>query len=274
MRASSDVATPLRATTTALGALALSLIRSDALAAPRWVDRPITLPRLVFAGDVGIGLGRQDFPNPAGDAVGPGLNVEGALGVTDNVELGLRTGFRLTDDARAVGADGYGRTLWTETWGTNGSTVANPEFRVRWSVYSGRIAEVALDGRMFMPVEQNSRFGLMFGVPLAFHLGSIVRIDTGGYIPVVFDSRLNGLTIPGYFWFQTSDRFWLGPMTSLRFLDYGPGDHDASLLVGMGFGYQVANAFDLKWQAFLPDVTRNGAFDTFGAGFGIQFRIE
>ena len=147
-----------------------------ASAAPRWVDRSITLPRLVFAGDAGIGLAHLRFGGR--DFTGAGLNLEAGLGVTNSVELGLRTGVRLGDDGKLLGADAFGRTLNTETYGTAGDAFANPEFHVRWAAYSGSVVEVGLDGRVFLPVEQNSRFGLMMGVPLTFHIADFMRIDT------------------------------------------------------------------------------------------------
>jgi hypothetical protein len=252
----------------------------SARAAPRFVERPTTLPRLVFAGNVGLGVAHDRFrggPAPIGDVVGAGMNLEVALGVSDRVELGLRTGVRFGADGRRVQADNYARTLWTETYGVGTDVVANPEMRVRWAVYRAKVVEVALDWRLFLPVEQApvpSRAGIMFGVPLAFHLGSICRIDTGVYLPVIFTSPTvyRGLTIPGYFWFQPSERLWLGPMIATRFLNPGPGPYDAQLLVGLGVGYQVSGAVDLKWQLFVPDVTR-GRSDTFGAGFGAEFRL-
>jgi hypothetical protein len=244
----------------------------DAHAAERWVDRPMTLHRLVFAGDFGLGIGHRDFA-PGPTRTGPGMNAEVALGITERVELGLRTGFRFGQQARDTQADYYARTLWTETWGTGNRTVANPEFRVRWVAYSGSVAEVGLDGRIFLPIEQFTRFGMMFGVPLAFHVTDFLRIDTGAYIPIVFyDSVFNGLTIPAYFWFQPSEKLWLGPMMSLRFIDPGPGNHDASLLLGFGLGYQVHSAVDLKTMILFPNVD-NGFARGFGAGFGVQFRI-
>lgn len=256
-------------------AAATLAVANDAGAAPRWVDRPITLPRLVFAGDVGIGVGHIRLPGPRNDVAGAGMNLEAGLGVTDNVELGLRTGVRFGDDGRTVRADGYGRTLFTETWGTNNSTVANPELRVRWRVYAGDVAEVALDARMFMPVEQRSSFGIMAGVPLAFHIGDIARIDTGAYLPIVFsDPAFSALSVPGYFWFQVSPKLWLGPMAALRFIDPGPGDHDSHLLVGFGLGYQVARVVDLKTQIFFPSINRDESARFVGAGFGVQIRIE
>jgi hypothetical protein len=257
--------------------LSLTTLATKSDAAERWVDRPMTLHRLVFAGDAGLGVGHRRFNGPF-DSTGAGLNLEGALGVTERLELGFRTGIRFGNDGRARGADYYGRTLSTETYGTglhgNGAdTVANPELRIRWVAYSGSVAEVGLDGRVFLPIEDGSRFGMMFGVPLAFHVSDILRIDTGVYIPVIFNDRtFNGLSIPGYFWFQATEKLWLGPMAQLRFIDPGLGDHDAHLLLGFGLGYQVASSVDLKTMLLFPAVD-DGVTRSVGAGFGVQFRI-
>jgi hypothetical protein len=263
----------------ALGTLlSLATFQTESDAAERWVDRPMTLHRLVFAGDVGLGLGHWRNPGPGNDALGLGMNLEAALGVTERLELGFRTGIRFGNDGRATGADYYARTLWTETYGTaplalGGDTVANPEFRIRWVAYSGSVAEVGLDGRVFMPVEDGTNAGIMFGVPLAFHVSDLLRIDTGAYIPISFyDQTYSGLSIPAYFWFQTSEKLWLGPMAQLRFIDPGPGDHDAHLLLGFGLGYQVASSVDLKTMILFPAVD-NDVTRSVGAGFGVQFRI-
>lgn len=245
-----------------------------ARAAPRYVERPLTLPRLVFAGDAGIGVAHVRFGRS--DFTGAGLNLEGAIGITDSVELGLRTGVRLGDDARFLGADAFGRTLFTETYGTGGDTVANPELRVRWAAYSGRVVEVGLDGRLYLPVEEGTRTGVMFGVPLAFHIGEIMRIDLGLYLPVVFsDPVAIVVSVPGYFWFQVSRAVWLGPMVGLRHVDPGgPARSRDDLLLGFGLGYQVASAVDLKWMLFAPRVNAGrDELRAFGAGFGVQFRI-
>lgn len=256
----------------AVAASALLAARSAA-AAPRWIDRAMTQPRLVFQGDAGIGvghLGRAGAPSWNG----PGLNLEGAIGVTDKVELGLRTGVRMSTEARAIQADAYGRTLWTETWGTGGSTMANPEARVRWSFYSGNVAEIGLDGRLYLPFETGTRIGGMIGVPFAIHASDFLRIDTGVYLPVAFtQDTFFALSLPGYFWFQPNEKLFLGPMVSVRFVDPGPGSGDAGLLLGFGLGYQVASAVDLKTWVLFPDVTESGGIRRFGGGFGVAFRI-
>ncbi len=257
-------------------AACIALLASSSEAAERWVDRPMTPHRLVFAGDVGLGVGHHRFrfaPPLSQSATGVGLNLEGALGVTERLELGFRTGVRFGDDGKFTQADYYGRTLWTETYGTGRSTVANPELRIRWVAYSGSVAEIGLDGRVYLPIETGTRFGMMFGVPFAFHVSDFMRIDAGVYVPVVFhDSTFAGLTVPAYFWFQPSERLWLGPMTSLRFLDAVPGNRSAALQLGLGLGYQVASSVDLKGMLLFNDVTE-GPIDSFGFGFGAQFRI-
>lgn len=257
----------------ALLAVAALVVAPPASAAPPWVDRSLTLPRLVFAGDAGFGVAHQRFARL--DTTGVGLNLEAALGITDSVEIGLRTGIRFGDDGRTVIADAYGRTLFTETFGTNGDTVANPELRARWAVYSGRIVEVGLDGRFYMPVEQGAHAGIMFGVPLAFHIGNFMRIDTGVYVPVVFGPDVaTVISVPAYFWFQVSNRVWLGPMVGLRHVSPARVASHDDVLVGLGVGYQVASAVDLKWMLIFPNA--NADVDRariWGAGFGVQFRI-
>jgi opacity protein-like surface antigen len=261
----------------ALAVAAPAFVTTVAAAAPPWVDRPMTLPNHVFAGDVGIGVGH--IGTPGRDFTGPGINLEGAFGITDRVELGLRTGFRLGDDARVTQADDYARTLWTETYGTLGDAVANPEFRVRWTALTTSVVELGLDGRLVIPVEANSEPGVLFGVPLAFHIGSSARIDTGGYVGSYFYSPTAFVfTVPGYFWFQVGDKFWLGPMAAFRHFELGNRGVfrvvENRLLVGAGFGYQVASAVDLKWMFFWPRINQDRGGSEFGAGFGVQFRIE
>lgn len=256
----------------ASAAAVLLLAPSEALAAPRWADRPMTLPKLVFAGDVGLGIAHRRLGGP--DPTGLGLNLEGAIGVTDKVELGLRTGLRLGDDGRLTGADAYGRTLWTETYGTGGSAFANPEARVRWTFYRGSVTEIGLDGRLYLPFESGTRVGAMIGVPFAFHAADFLRIDLGVYIPVLFfDDPRHAIVVPAYFWFQPSEKLWLGPTLSLRSYDPGRGGRYADLLLGFGLGYQVAASVDIKTMLLFPRIDDSGGANDFGAGVGVQFRI-
>lgn len=261
----------------ALTALPGVTLAASADAAPTYVTRPITLPKHVFAADLGLGLGHVST-RPR-DFTGAGINLDGAFAVTERVELGLRAGLRMGDEGKVTQADTYGRTLWTETYGTRFDTFANPEVRVRWAAYAGDVVEVGLDGRVILPVEEDSRAGVMFGVPLAFHIGRSARIDTGPYVTTLFYDRTAWVfSLPGYFWFQVGDRFWLGPMLSVRHFDYGGGGLGSQtrddLLLGVGFGYQVASAVDLKWMWLFPAINQDRGATNFGAGFGVQIRAE
>jgi hypothetical protein len=82
------------------------------------------------------------------------------------------------------------------------------------------------------------------------------------------------VTIPADFWFQVSHRVWLGPMTSLRFIDPGPGGSYTDFLLGFGLGIQPASFVDLKTWLLFPRINHDAGARTFGAGFGVELRIE
>lgn len=251
------------------------LAASDASAAPPYVTRPMTLPRHDFAGDVGLGVGIIRLDPPNDNVTGAGANLEGAFGITENVELGVRAGVRFGNEGRFSQADHYARTLWTETYGTNyRDSVGNPEVRVRWNFFSGSVVEVGLDWRLYLPTEM--RAGGMFGVPLHFRIGNFMKIETGPYLPTLFTSpALVALTIPGYFWFQVSEAVWLGPMVSARFRIAPDGGDRTSFLAGFGLGVQVHRAVDLKTMILFPTLDDDDRATRFwGGGFGVQFRIE
>src|SRR4051812_36292993 len=156
----------LRVGATAALAAALWLAAgSRAQAAPEWIFRGLTLPRGDVALDLGLGLGHQ--PIDANRSItGFGMNMEIAVGVTHELELGLRTGARFDDEGRATRADQYGRTWQTETYGTGFESVANPELGMRWAVAQGSTVKLGLEARAYLPIEANTRFGVMFALPL------------------------------------------------------------------------------------------------------------
>ncbi|HMA96553.1 MAG TPA: hypothetical protein VKP30_27900 [Polyangiaceae bacterium] len=243
----------------------------SAQAAQVWVDRPISLPRHDWAFDFGMGIGHLNAP---GSPTGVGLNLEAAVGATRRFELGIRTGIRLGDDGRITKADEYGRLFDRQTFGTNYDHVANPEFRMRIALATGDIAELALEARAFIPIEDHSRFGGMFGVPLYFHLGHRVRLDTGGFFPVVFtDPKLWAISVPLDIWIQVTSSLWLGPMTGFRTTRWGDAERsDWSL--GFGLGYQITHALDFKTMLLMPGINHEEGARNFGVGAGIQVRIE
>lgn len=260
-----------------VSALAM-LAPASAQAAERWIDRPMTLHRYVFAGDVGLGIGHVGVDangnQPEIGSTGPGMNLEASFGVLEKLELGFRTGVRFGSDGRAVQADYYARPFSIDTYGTGHSTGANPELRGKYVVYSGGVAEIGVEGRMYLPAEHDTNFGIMLGLPLAFHLTDWFRIDTGINIPIVFNNNtFSVVSIPGYFWFQATEKLWAGPMVALRFIDPGPGGYQTRFALGGGVGYQVASAVDLKAWLLFPTLGEDNVH-SYGGGLGVQFRLN
>jgi hypothetical protein len=258
-------------------ALATTCAAREAQAAPPWVDRPLTLPAGDFAFDFGLGVGHV----PAGpdDDTSAGINAEMAVGLTSRVELGVRTGIRFGDGFdHSIQPDAYGRPFDRETFDQGADAIANPEVRVRGAIVRGPIAEVSLEGRVVLPFADGTGAGLMFGVPMAFHLGDRVRLDMGAYTPVTFPPRADtsfDVLLPLDVWIQASSRFWLGPMTgiALRNVNNANGGREVSAVsLGLGLGYQITHAIDFKAMFLFPDL--NDDSRVFGFGAGVQIRIE
>ena len=250
-----------------LGAIS---IPRPAIAEPPWVDRHVTLPERDWAFDVGLGVA-HDSAQPS-SPTGPGLNVEGAVAPLDGFEVGVRTGIRMGTDARMTRADDYGRLFDRQTFGTNNDTVANPEIRARGAVLRGAAAEIALEGRIFVPIEGGSEFGVMLGIPVLFHIAHLARIDAGVYAPVTYTAQLDMyFSVPVDLWVQATDRLWLGPMSGFVFRSV---NNEVSVPLGFGGGYQILPAVDLKAQLLFPAVNETHGGESFGVGVGVQVRIE
>ena len=242
---------------------------SNASAAAPWLYRGLTLPRHDVAVDFGLGYGHRP-PTPNDDA-GFGLNLELRAGIAYNFELGFRMGFRLDNGGQATQADGYGRPFETETYGTEHDNVSNPEIKLRWSVARSYAAELGLELRFYLPIEAQSRFGLMFGLPIALRAGP-VRFDTGLFVPVIFhDPTVTAVSVPLHIWIQAAYNFWLGPLLGLRVEN--PGGHIAYPF-GFGMGWATARNVDLRTWFMFPDMNREAAARTWGVGIGLEVRFE
>lgn len=252
-------------------AAALLAPARGARAAGAFVYRGITLPRGGVALGVGLGVGHDDI-DPGPSRTGLGLNLEIAGGVTSELELGLRGGFRLDADGRATRADQYGRPFDTETFGTGGDAAANPEAHLRWAVARGSAAQLGLELRAYLPFESNTRFGLMFGVPIALRVGA-VRLDTGLYVPIIFDDPATRIvSIPFHLWIQASSTLWLGPLFGLRMVNQS-GRFDEYPL-GFGLGSMLSRAVDLRTWFLFPDISRTQGARRFGAGLALEIRFD
>jgi hypothetical protein len=246
----------------------ICLWSAAAAAQTPWVWRGLVVPHGQIAFDIGGGLGHQ--PDPGG-GTGFGLNLELKAGVAPHLELGIRTGIRADDLGRATQADGYGRPFDTETWGTNGDTVANPELHLKWSVLRSPAAELGLELAAFLPVESGSRFGMMFALPVVLH-SSTIRVDTGLYVPILFrDPTVTVVSIPIQLWIQATRTFWLGPVFGLRF--FHNGSESEQFPFGFGLGNAIAPNADLRAWFLFPDISADQAARRFGAGIAFQIRF-
>jgi hypothetical protein len=255
----------------------------DALAAPPWVDRNLTLPGGNWAFDFGFGVANL---NPSGGpaTTGAGVNAEVAVGLTSRVELGVRTGLRFGDEpSRLVHGDQYGRLFDRQYFDGGDEYVANPEVRVVGALVRSEVFELGLEGRLIVPVEGNDA-GALFGVPMMLHLGRRVRLDFGAYVPIIFG---NGnpqtppriptnvdVNLPIDVWIQASPRLWLGPMTGVVFRYVNRDAARADLSLGFGLGYQITHYLDFKTMVLLPYITDPGTGPEFGVGAGVEIRIE
>lgn len=252
--------------------LGIAATPAPALAAASFIYRGLTLPRHDVALDFGLGLGHVPT-GPDSSRTGFGFDFELAVGLTHDFELGLRTGFRLDDGGQVTKADSYGRPFETETYGTNFDRVANPELRLRWSVARGPAAELGLELRFFLPTETGSRFGLMFGLPVALRAG-MLRVDTGVFVPIIFTQpdTTTIVSVPFHLWFQVSRDLWVGALLGLKVISAG-GSHTAYPL-GFGLGNALSRAIDLKLWFLFPDMNQDSASRYWGAGVGLQARFE
>jgi hypothetical protein len=251
---------------------ALTLLARDARGAPPWTHRALTLPSGDWSFDLGLGVGHV-APPPDSSAVG--INAEMAVGLTDRVELGVRTGVRFGEAReRAIDGDAYGRLFDRQTFDDGSDLIANPEIRVRGAVVRASVVEVALEGRIVLPLSAGSSAGALFGVPLAFHVGRRVRIDLGAYVPTVLfpHDAVAGLNLPIDVWIQASPRLWLGPMTGLALRQIGQPNAATDVSLGFGLGYAVTHYLDFKASVRFPDVNEESR--DFGFGAGVEVRIE
>jgi hypothetical protein len=252
--------------TSALAALLAVGFAARAEAASEWLYRDLVLPRHDVALDFGFGVGHV----PA--VTGLGLNLELEAGLGRDFELGLRTGFRLDDGGQTTQADRYGRPFDNETYGTFHDRIADPELRLLWSVARASAAELGIELRFYLPIEAESRFGIMVGLPIRLRTG-ILRVDTGLYVPVIFTSPTETVvSIPLHLWFQITRALWLGPLLGLQIVNHG-GSHTGYPL-GFGLGTMLSRAIDLRFWFLFPDMNQDAAARSWGAGVALQIRFE
>ena len=276
--------------------VAFFAVRTAEAAGP-FVDAPLTLPPLKFSADVGIGFGTYqtltiDPNNPGssgtlgGTQVGWGTNLEAAVGLPYVGELGVRIGYRFGDGGIAAGsgagADHFGRLFDPIVSQPGASNFANPEIDLRGTLFDLQTVQMALETRLIIPTDstqidgQNvSNFAITPGVPFRIHIPGFLRVDTGLYLPISFNTSTSfSLDIPAQAFFALGDAF-VGPVTGIRFNAPGGGvDSSVDIPLGIAGGYTLGGRVDLKVQLRTERINdANWASQYLGGGFGVGLRL-
>jgi hypothetical protein len=236
-----------------------------------FVHRDLTLPEGVWALDLGLGIGHIDEPAPIPDVTGLGLNLELKVALSRALQLGVRTGVRFDNDGKATQADRYGRTFETETYGTGSETIANPEIALRYTLIDSPVTDLALEGRVYIPIESGTKVGVMIAVPLAFHLSPVARFDTGVYVPILlYDPTVTVVSFPFHLWLQATDQLALGVLTGVAI--HNPGG-STTVPLGVGLNFGATHTTDVRAWFLYPNVKGDGARDVYGGGLGLEMRF-
>ena len=195
-----------------------------------------------------------------------------AGGVAHDFELGFRLGFRLDDGGQATQADSYGRPFDTETYGTEHDRIANPELKFRWSMARSYAAELGLELRAYIPIETQSRFGFMIGLPIALRAGPSASTPASSFRSSSTTRRKTVVSIPLHIWIQPTATFWLGPLLGMRVVNQD-GSHTQYPL-GFGLGWQLNRAVDLRTWFMFPDINQDAAARTYGLGVGARSQVR
>ena len=270
-----------------------STFAGDARAAGPFVDAPLTLPPLKFSADAGIGFGTfqsyaLDPNNPTappiqqgGTQVGWGTSVEAAVGLPVIGELGFRIGGRFGSDGVAagsgLGADHYARLFDPVVTEPGGDSFANPEVRLRGSLFALEVVELGLETRFIIPTANGAVFALTPGIPLRVHVPGFLRVDTGIWLPIAFfQSAAYSLDVPAQAFFQVGDAFF-GPLTGLRYnIPNQPGaSNTVDVPLGVAVGYSLLGGrLDLKAQLRSERINDAAwASQYLGGGVGVGLRL-
>ena len=282
----------------AAGVVAL-LAGPSAEAAGPFVDAPLTLPPLHFSADAGLGFGTyQNYGiNPSdptlppvlqgGTQVGWGMNLEGAVGLPFVGELGLRIGYRFGPQNTAsedttvpagalANADHFGRLFDPVSSEPGVSAFANPEVRLRGSLFDLHVVQMGLETRVIIPTGDGAVFAVTPGIPVRIHIPGFMRIDTGLYLPVAFFPTTSySLDIPAQAFFRVGDAFF-GPMTGVRYNVFNDPQqpNTVDIPLGIAAGYTLGGQIDLKVQLRTERINdANWASQYLGGGFGVGLRL-
>lgn len=206
-----------------------------------YISRPLVLPKGVLRVDAGP---RRPYSNgqlmPAGQLqffINDGFDdaaflVPGAgLGVIDNLELGAVWPLQISPDLNLSDLSVYGK----------------------YSLQRGQ-AEVAGYGELRIPIEGDLE--LAGGVPVFLHIGDGVRLETGGFVRLIFGDDTTAIFyVPLSAPIQVSPEVFVGPEIGVEIFDFDDVALPVGVLAGYTLGGGISSIGDLLVRLTFADLT-------------------
>jgi hypothetical protein len=205
-----------------------------------YISRPLVLPKGVLRIDAGP---RRPYSNgqlmPAGqlqffvnDGVDSAFLVPGAgIGVIDKLELGAVWPLQISPDLNLSDLSVYGK----------------------YSLQRGQV-EVAGYGELRIPIE--GVLELAGGVPVYLHVGDGVRIETGGFVRLIFgDDTAVNFYVPISAPIQVSPEVFVGPELGVEILDFNDVAVPLGVIAGYTLGGGISSIGDLLARLTFTDLT-------------------
>lgn len=228
------------------------------LAGSDYISRPLVLPKGVLridggprrpydGGQVMPGGQLQVFVNDGQDValLAPGA----AYGVIDDLELGAVWPLVLSPDLDLLDLSLYGK----------------------YQLQRGQI-EVAAYGEIRIPVQNDLE--LAGGVPVYLHLAPNLRLETGGFLRIVFGDDTNFVVdVPASLPIQVSPQVFVGPEVGIHIVDFKNVALPLGVIAGYTLGNGIASIGDLFGRLTLVDVAHGADSVRFDIGAELYFDL-
>jgi hypothetical protein len=228
------------------------------LAGSDYISRPLVLPKGVLRIDGGP---RRPYSGgqvmPAGQLqvyVNQGQDVAllspgASYGVIDNLELGAVWPLLLSPDLDLLDLTVYGKYL----------------------LQRGTV-EVAAYAELRIPVQNDLE--IAGGVPVYVHLGPNLRLETGGFLRLVFGDDTNlivdaPLSVP----IQVSPQVFVGPEVGIEIVDFKTVSVPLGVIAGYTLGSGIGSIGDLFGRLTLADIAHGADTVRFDLGAELYFDL-
>lgn len=242
------------------GSLRLAPARAEShLVATDYISRPLVLPEGVLRID-----GGPRRPYPAGQLMPAGqlqvfvndgtdlaiLSPGAAYGVMDKLELGAVWPLVLSPDLDLLDLSAYGK----------------------YQLQRGSI-EVAAYGELRIPVQADLE--IAGGVPLNLNLAPNFRLETGGFLRLVFSEDINFLvSIPLSAPIQVSPEVFVGPEVGIEISDFDYVALPLGVIAGYTLGSGVGSIGDLFGRLTITDIAHGANTVRFDIGAELYFDLK